>query len=158
MPDALTSCRRPSTWSTGRRRLKSRRAPAQPSERHVSPMTSTARHLPNQQGFFDTALADSDPELFEAIRKEVGRQRDTIELIASENIVSQAVLEAQGSALTNKYAEGYPGRRYYGGFEFLDVAQQIALERARTLFAAALAHLHPHPRARHHHARCPGLP
>ncbi|MBV8166150.1 MAG: serine hydroxymethyltransferase, partial [Alphaproteobacteria bacterium] len=107
-------------------------------------MTSTARHLPNQQGFFDTALADSDPELFEAIRKEVGRQRDTIELIASENIVSQAVLEAQGSALTNKYAEGYPGRRYYGGCEFVDVAEELAIERAKKLFDCAFANVQPH--------------
>src|SRR5258708_1251695 len=144
MPDALTSCRRPSTWSTGRRRLKSRRAPAQPAERHVSPMTSTARHLPNQQGFFDTALADSDPELFEAIRKEVGRQRDTIELIASENIVSQAVLEAQGSALTNKYAEGYPGRRYYGGCQFVDIAESLAIERVKKLFGCGFANVQPH--------------
>jgi glycine hydroxymethyltransferase len=110
------------------------------------PSQTAARHDPhaNEPSFFETALADSDPELFDAIRREVGRQRDTIELIASENIVSAAVLEAQGSALTNKYAEGYPGRRYYGGCEFVDVAEQLAIERACKLFDCAFANVQPH--------------
>ena len=108
-------------------------------------MPSTAiRQSAADTGFFDGALADSDPAVFDAIRREVGRQRDTIELIASENIVSAAVLEAQGSALTNKYAEGYPGRRYYGGCEFVDVAEQLAIERACKLFDCAFANVQPH--------------
>jgi glycine hydroxymethyltransferase len=79
--------------------------------------------------FFETALADADPEIFDAIRSELGRQRHEIELIASENIVSRAVLEAQGSIMTNKYAEGYPGKRYYGGCQFVDIAEELAIER-----------------------------
>ena len=81
-------------------------------------------------GFFTKSLADSDPDLFKSITDELGRQRDEIELIASENIVSRAVMEAQGSVMTNKYAEGYPGRRYYGGCQFVDVAENLAIERA----------------------------
>jgi glycine hydroxymethyltransferase len=95
-------------------------------------------------GFFDAALTDSDPELNAAIGAELRRQQDQIELIASENIVSRAVLEAQGSVLTNKYAEGYPGRRYYGGCEFVDVAETLALERARRLFGCRFANVQPH--------------
>jgi glycine hydroxymethyltransferase len=95
-------------------------------------------------GFFDAALTDSDPELNAAIGAELRRQQDQIELIASENIVSRAVLEAQGSVLTNKYAEGYPGRRYYGGCEFVDVAERLALERARRLFGCRFANVQPH--------------
>src|SRR5262252_6205443 len=95
-------------------------------------------------GFFTTSLAQKDPDLYRSIAEELHRQRDTIELIASENIVSAAVLEAQGSALTNKYAEGYPGRRYYGGCEFVDVAEQIAIERACKLFDCAFANVQPH--------------
>ena len=83
------------------------------------------------------ALASADPEMADAIDKELGRQRDEIELIASENIVSRAVLEAQGSILTNKYAEGYPGRRYYGGCQFVDIAEKLAIERAKELFSAS---------------------
>ena len=75
-----------------------------------------------------------DPELFAAIENELNRQRNKLELIASENVVSRAVLEAQGSVLTNKYAEGYPGKRYYGGCEFVDVAEQLAIGRAKKLF------------------------
>src|SRR5258707_10626742 len=82
-------------------------------------------------GFFSDDLAAADPELAAAIDGERERQQSQIELIASENIVSQAVLEAQGSLLTNKYAEGYPGRRYYGGCEFVDVAERLAIERAK---------------------------
>ena len=95
-------------------------------------------------GFFGASLAQSDPELFASVREELSRQQDQIELIASENIVSRAVLEAQGSVLTNKYAEGYPGRRYYGGCEFVDVAERLAIERARALFGCAFANVQPH--------------
>src|ERR1700730_9798469 len=98
--------------------------------------------------FFTAPLDEADPEVAEAIRLELGRQRDEIELIASENIVSRAVLEAQGSVLTNKYAEGYPGRRYYGGCQFVDIAERLATERVAKLFGAALAEVPPPSRAR----------
>ena len=94
-------------------------------------------------GFFTQSLADRDPELFGSIRDELGRQRDEIELIASENIVSAAVLEAQGSVMTNKYAEGYPGRRYYGGCQYVDVAENLAIERACKLFDCGFANVQP---------------
>ena len=94
-------------------------------------------------GFFTAMLAESDPEIADAIAKELGRQQHEIELIASENIVSRAVLEAQGSVMTNKYAEGYPGRRYYGGCEFVDVAETLAIERAKKLFGAKFANVQP---------------
>jgi glycine hydroxymethyltransferase len=93
--------------------------------------------------FFSAALAESDPEIARAIEQELGRQRDEIELIASENIVSRAVLEAQGSVMTNKYAEGYPGRRYYGGCQFVDVAETLAIDRARRLFGCRFANVQP---------------
>ena len=94
--------------------------------------------------FFATSLADADPDLSAAIGGELDRQRDQIELIASENIVSRAVLEAQGSVLTNKYAEGYPGRRYYGGCEWVDRAERLAIDRAKRLFGAAHVNVQPH--------------
>ncbi len=94
-------------------------------------------------GFFTEPLASRDPEIFASITAELGRQRHEIELIASENIVSRAVLEAQGSVMTNKYAEGYPGKRYYGGCQFVDVAETLAIERAKTLFGAAYANVQP---------------
>ncbi|MFP7674870.1 serine hydroxymethyltransferase [Marivita sp. S0852] len=94
-------------------------------------------------GFFTKSLSDSDPELFGSITDELGRQRDEIELIASENIVSRAVMEAQGSVMTNKYAEGYPGRRYYGGCQFVDVAEKLAIERACRLFECDFANVQP---------------
>ena len=93
--------------------------------------------------FFSAGLADADPEIARAIALELGRQRDEIELIASENIVSRAVLEAQGSVMTNKYAEGYPGRRYYGGCQFVDIAEQLAIERACRLFDCGFANVQP---------------
>ncbi len=93
--------------------------------------------------FFSRSLADTDAEIFGSIQNELGRQRHEIELIASENIVSRAVLEAQGSVMTNKYAEGYPGRRYYGGCEFVDVAETLAIERAKKLFGAKFANVQP---------------
>ncbi|RDD63780.1 serine hydroxymethyltransferase [Ferruginivarius sediminum] len=94
--------------------------------------------------FFSAKLSESDPALAEAISKELGRQQNQIELIASENIVSKAVLEAMGSVLTNKYAEGYPGRRYYGGCEFVDIAENLAIERAKELFGCQFANVQPH--------------
>jgi glycine hydroxymethyltransferase len=93
--------------------------------------------------FFSEPLEERDPELFGAIRSELGRQRHEIELIASENIVSRAVLEAQGSVMTNKYAEGYPGKRYYGGCQFVDIAEELAIERAKKLFGANFANVQP---------------
>src|SRR6516165_3371018 len=96
------------------------------------------------EDFFSATLGESDPEIAEAIRFELGRQRNEIELIASENIVSRAVLEAQGSVLTNKYAEGLPGKRYYGGCQFVDVAERLAIERATRLFGCKFANVQPH--------------
>lgn len=94
-------------------------------------------------GFFTEELAQRDPEIAAAIRGELARQREEIELIASENIVSRAVLEAQGSVMTNKYAEGYPGRRYYGGCQWVDVAEELAIDRAKLLFGARFANVQP---------------
>ena len=94
--------------------------------------------------FFDASLADADPELAAAVAGELARQRDEIELIASENIVSRAVLEAQGSVLTNKYAEGYPGKRYYGGCQWVDIAESLAIDRAKALFGCGFANVQPH--------------
>jgi glycine hydroxymethyltransferase len=103
--------------------------------------SQAASHLSNT--FFSASLADADPEIARAIELELGRQRDEIELIASENIVSRAVLEAQGSVMTNKYAEGYPKRRYYGGCQFVDMAEELAIERATRLFDCRFANVQP---------------
>jgi glycine hydroxymethyltransferase len=97
----------------------------------------------NTHDFFTRTLADTDADLFKAIDLELGRQRDEIELIASENIVSAAVLQAQGSVMTNKYAEGYPGRRYYGGCQYVDIAENLAIERACQLFNCSFANVQP---------------
>ncbi len=97
----------------------------------------------NNKAFFTDSLAVRDPEIAAAIESELGRQRDEIELIASENIVSAAVMEAQGSVMTNKYAEGYPGRRYYGGCQFVDLAEDLAIERAKKLFNCDFANVQP---------------
>jgi len=94
-------------------------------------------------GFFTEELSSRDPEIFGAITNELGRQRDEIELIASENIVSRAVMQAQGSVMTNKYAEGYPGRRYYGGCQYVDVAENLAIDRAKQLFGCEFANVQP---------------
>ncbi|MFK7870238.1 MAG: serine hydroxymethyltransferase [Roseobacter sp.] len=94
-------------------------------------------------GFFSASLEETDAAIFKAVRQELGRQRDEIELIASENIVSAAVLEAQGSIMTNKYAEGYPGRRYYGGCQYVDIAEELAIERACQLFDCSFANVQP---------------
>ena len=104
---------------------------------------SAATSLPLFPKFFSNSVAETDPELAAAIQHELARQQGEIELIASENIVSQAVLEAQGSVLTNKYAEGYPGRRYYGGCQYVDVAETLAIERAKQLFGVAYANVQP---------------
>ena len=93
---------------------------------------------------FNDALIDVDPEIAAVLEQELGRQRGTLEMIASENFVSRAILEAQGSVLTNKYAEGYPGKRYYGGCEFVDIAENLAIERAKALFGAEFANVQPH--------------
>ena len=103
--------------------------------------THFAVHRSNS--FFSASLAEADPEIAKAVELELGRQRHEIELIASENIVSRAVLEAQGSVMTNKYAEGYPGARYYGGCEWVDVAETLAIERAKKLFGANFANVQP---------------
>ena len=89
-------------------------------------------------------IAQTDPDLWTAIQNELRRQEDHIELIASENYASPAVLQAQGSVLTNKYAEGYPGKRYYGGCEYVDEAERLAIERAKQLFGAEFANVQPH--------------
>ncbi len=106
--------------------------------------TSRPQSDANETAFFSAPLAETDPEIADAIQKELGRQRDEIELIASENIVSRAVLEAQGSVLTNKYAEGLPGKRYYGGCQYVDVAENLAIERVTKLFGCGFANVQPH--------------
>jgi len=107
----------------------------------MSAGTAADKHFSNS--FFAAPLTEADPEIAEAVAKELGRQQHEIELIASENIVSRAVLEAQGSVLTNKYAEGYPGRRYYGGCQFVDIAEDLAIERAKRLFDCGFANVQP---------------
>jgi glycine hydroxymethyltransferase len=106
-------------------------------------MSQAATSRTASNSFFAAGLAEADPEIARAIELELGRQRHEIELIASENIVSKAVLEAQGSVLTNKYAEGYPGRRYYGGCQFVDIAENLAIERVTRLFDCKFANVQP---------------
>jgi len=98
----------------------------------------------HQHSSFDAPLSEVDPEIAEVLELELGRQRDYLEMIASENFVPRSILQVQGSVLTNKYAEGYPGKRYYGGCEFVDIAESLAIERAKTLFGAAYANVQPH--------------
>ena len=105
--------------------------------------TRALMECPAENGFFTQDVADRDPELFASLADELRRQQGQIELIASENIVSRAVLQAQGSVMTNKYAEGYPGRRYYGGCEHVDVAERLAIERAKIIFDCAYANVQP---------------
>ncbi len=105
--------------------------------------SSAASAYTLSNSFFGASLSESDPEIARSIELELGRQRDEIELIASENIVSRAVLEAQGSVMTNKYAEGYPGRRYYGGCQFVDIAENLAIERITRLFGCKFANVQP---------------
>src|SRR5512133_3751985 len=104
----------------------------------------SSAHASVADRFFCDTLTEADPEVAAAVFRERQRQQFHIELIASENIVSRAVLEAQGSLLTNKYAEGYPGRRYYGGCEAVDIVETLAIERARRLFACSFANVQPH--------------
>jgi len=106
-------------------------------------MTDTATSSATQQ-IMNASLAELDPEIASVLEQELGRQRDYLEMIASENFVPRAVLQAQGSVLTNKYAEGYPGKRYYGGCEVVDIAEDLAIERAKNLFGAAYANVQPH--------------
>src|ERR671936_194763 len=110
----------------------------------MNPPSSSAKSASAPDSFFSASLAQADPEIAAAIQGELGRQRHEVELIASENIVSRAVLEAQGSVMTNKYAEGYPGNRYYGGCEWVDLAENLARDRAKQLFGAAYANVQPH--------------
>ncbi len=107
-------------------------------------MSASSAAAAERANMFAATLSESDPEIASAIRSELGRQRNEIELIASENFVSRAVLEAQGSVLTNKYAEGYPGRRYYGGCQFVDIAEQLAIDRVTRLFGCKFANVQPH--------------
>src|SRR5690242_5631590 len=104
----------------------------------VTTSTITSATVSNQP------LAELDPEIAAVLEQELGRQRGTLEMIASENFAPRAVMEAQGSVLTNKYAEGYPGRRYYGGCEYVDVAEQLAIDRVKALFGAEFANVQPH--------------
>ena len=108
------------------------------------PVKKSSRAALLYPGFFKDKLAKADPKIARAITNELKRQQQEIELIASENIVSRAVLEAQGSIMTNKYAEGYPGRRYYGGCQYVDVSENLAIERAKQLFGATFANVQPH--------------
>ena len=109
----------------------------------VMSQSAAAANAVQSNSFFSASLAESDPQIARSIELELGRQRDEIELIASENIVSRAVLEAQGSVMTNKYAEGYPGRRYYGGCQFVDIAENLAIERVTQLFGCKFANVQP---------------
>src|SRR4051812_19432864 len=106
--------------------------------------TSKPKAASETEALFTAPLRETDPEIADAVGLELGRQRDEIELIASENIVSRAVLEAQGSVLTNKYAEGLPGKRYYGGCQFVDVAENLAIARVTKLFGCKYANVQPH--------------
>jgi glycine hydroxymethyltransferase len=129
--------------SLGRRRRHGpKRTPRRVGEEQEMSVSQGA--TVTEEGFFSATLGDSDPEIADAIGRELGRQRDEIELIASENIVSRAVLEAQGSVLTNKYAEGLPGKRYYGGCQYVDVVERLAIERVTKLFGCAYANVQPH--------------
>jgi glycine hydroxymethyltransferase len=114
-----------------------------PASTHA-PDGAASGSAPPAAGFFRATLGEADPAIAAAAAQELARQQDGIELIASENIVSRAVLEAQGSVLTNKYAEGYPGRRYYGGCEAVDIAERLAIERATQLFGCGFANVQPH--------------
>ena len=107
-------------------------------------MTSQMHAANTNDAFFSANVEETDRDVFDVLRREMIRQQNQIELIASENIVSRAVLEAQGSVLTNKYAEGYPGKRYYGGCEVVDVVEEIAIERAKRLFGCEYANVQPH--------------
>src|SRR6266849_3707324 len=117
-------------------------------------MTDPSRAHADVANLFTASLVEADPEVADVIKRELSRQRDEIELIASEDIVSKAVLEAQGSVLTNKYAEGLPGRRYYGGCQYVDVAENLAIERVTRLFGCKFANGQPHSGASANAAAC----
>jgi len=122
-------------------------------------MSATSSQKPSSaaENLFSAALREVDPEIAEVVRQELGRQRDEIELIASENIVSRAVLEAQGSVLTNKYAEGLPGKRYYGGCQFVDIAERLAIERVTDLALRAAPSRAASTRARRAFSALPAM-
>ena len=120
------------------------KAAKKPAKKLAKKASAKPKAKPLFPGFFSEALAKSDPKIAKAIAAELGRQQHEIELIASENIVSKAVMEAQGSVMTNKYAEGYPGRRYYGGCQYVDVSETLAIERAKELFNCSFANVQPH--------------
>src|SRR5882724_9889009 len=126
------------------RQIVTGRVPPRCRWRLKMPATDTSAAPASAGAMFEASLNDTDPEIAEAVRRELGRQRDEIELIASENIVSRAVLEAQGSVLTNKYAEGLPGKRYYGGCQYVDTAETLAINRVKKLFGAEHANVQPH--------------
>ena len=149
---ATTDRRRDAAAPPGRRWP----APAAPGGTLDSPSTTRIRrHDRSPADFFDRPLHEVDPEVADAIDKELGRQQRTLEMIASENFVPQSILECQGSVLTNKYAEGYPGRRYYGGCEHIDVIEQLAIDRAKALFGAEHANVQPHAGAQANTVRLP---
>ena len=100
--------------------------------------------MTSSSSFWTASVNETDPALADSLTKEMDRQQTQIELIASENIVSRAVLDAQGSVFTNKYAEGYPGKRYYGGCEFVDIAEELAIERAKELYNCSYVNVQPH--------------
>jgi glycine hydroxymethyltransferase len=124
--------------------VKAARKPAPAKKAAPAKKTTAKKGAPLFPGFFKEKLSIADKAVAKAIALELGRQQHEIELIASENIVSRAVMEAQGSVMTNKYAEGYPGRRYYGGCQYVDVAEELAIERAKKLYKAAYANVQPH--------------
>ena len=115
-----------------------------PRERPPPLISSATMSVELPSDFFDRPLADVDPEIADVLGLELERQQRTLEMIASENFVPVSILECQGSVLTNKYAEGYPGRRYYGGCEYIDIAEQLAIDRAKALFGAEHANVQPH--------------
>ena len=136
------------------RRLTATRIGNSQHRRSTTGLFLRDRPMPSTDSFFNASLAETDPELYAAVEKELGRQQDEIELIASENIVSKAVLEAAGSVLTNKYAEGYPGRRYYGGCQFVDIAEQLAIRQGDGAVRSARLPMSRPIRARRRTSRC----
>jgi glycine hydroxymethyltransferase len=128
--------------TTGKRRTEHRRSAWAPQENAAATQEEPVPDL--SPDFFNRPLAEVDPEIAEAVHGELDRQQRTLEMIASENFVPEAILECQGSVLTNKYAEGYPGKRYYGGCEFVDIAEQLAIDRAKAIFGADHVNVQPH--------------
>jgi glycine hydroxymethyltransferase len=141
---AKKSVKKTAKKAPAKARPKSKTMPKTVVKKASKPKARKAAPKPLFPGFFKETLAKSDPKIAKAIAQELGRQQHEIELIASENIVSKAVMEAQGSVMTNKYAEGYPGRRYYGGCQYVDVSEQLAIDRAKQLFNCSYANVQPH--------------